>query len=94
MSSSPSKRVSTYDHYTFKGTEYLEVKTRDDWLYRFVRPNEEVPFQEEKRQRPNGRWSTRDGYLPDHVANWLEDSRFDASDLHARPTSVRRGDDG
>lgn len=92
MTKSTNKNVRAYDNYTFKGTEYLEVKTRDGWLYRFCRPDESVPFQAERRQRPDGTWADRDDRLPDDVVNWLEDSRFDASDLHGRPSSLRRDD--
>lgn len=81
-----------YEKYTYKGTEYLTIKTKDGWLYRFERPSKEEegcpPFQFEKKQRADGTWSPTDDRLPDNVVEFIE-TAFDAADLNARPSNLR-----
>jgi hypothetical protein len=86
-----SKSVDSYDEYEYNGTEYLLIKASDDWIYRFRRPSEAVPYTFEFRQRPDGDRSYRDCYLPDNVVNFLEkSSSLDVSDMHARQKAKRR----
>jgi len=88
-----AKSVDSYEEYEHKGTEYLIIKTEDDWIYRFRRPSSAVPYTFQFRQRPNGERSFRDCYLPDAVVNFLEDSpSLDVSDMHARQKAKRRDD--
>lgn len=86
------KKVRGCEPYEYKGTEYLLVKTTDDWIYRFKRPAEgDHPFEFEKKQRPDGSWSHSNDRLPDNVVEFMNRT-FDATNLHARPSSLRNGD--
>ena len=85
------KSISEIETYKLSGTEYLLVETNDGWYYRFLRPNDSVPFTFDIRQRPDGTRSDRDCYLPDSIVNILEDSpTWDVSDLKGKQSSQRR----
>jgi len=85
------KDVESHEVYCRNFTQYLTVKTKDEWIYRFKRPkkqSENHPFVFEKRQRPDGTWSESSRRLPDSVVEYVQD-KFDVANLHSRPSSLR-----
>lgn len=95
---SSDKRVDGVEEYSYKGTDYLLVRTRDEWLYRFTRPNNGdnhgnsgtcPPYRFEKKQRPDGTWSDHDTRTPDAVVKFLE-LNYDVAQLHPQKKRQQR----
>lgn len=75
------KAVSSVDQYSYSGTDYVTVTTRDGWIYRFMRPNEHEPFVFDMKQRPDGTRSTIRTRTPSSVVEYME-ANFDVAQLH------------
>lgn len=76
-----SKDVVSVDQYSFKGTDYVTIRTQDGWIYRFQRPESHQPYVFDRKQAPSGRFSDHDTRTPKKVVAYME-RRFDCAQLH------------
>lgn len=85
-----TKAPQHVDEYSFSGTDYVTVKTRDGWTYRFMRPEEHQPYVFDMKQRPDGtRHNIPDTETPTPVVEYME-QHYDCAQLH--PERLRSGD--
>lgn len=82
------KEVMDVDDYEFNGTQYVTVYTRDEWIYRFSRLDDDEPYTFDQKRSPDGGSGTRDK-TPQQVVEYME-SNYDCAGLHREKQKHKR----
>jgi hypothetical protein len=90
VSDNTPKTITGEDRYTFDEKDFIDIKTRDGWSYRFYRLTSEEPYKLKYKRNPEGDPSD-DKIVPKPIQEWFDQKSLPLTEDRSAPVLSEKG---